>query len=132
MILTADPASAVDAQKAGVDRIFYDLEFIGKSERQHGRNTVKSNNRLEDIPAVRKMLTSSQLLVRTNPIHAYTKTEVDAAIEYGADILMLPMAMDQHDAEQYVEYGAKHNVPMDDALEENTSTFLLDMKLILE
>ncbi|MBR3443804.1 MAG: aldolase [Bacteroidaceae bacterium] len=104
MILTADPASAVDAQKAGVDRIFYDLEFIGKSERQHGRNTVKSNNRLEDIPAVRKMLTSSQLLVRTNPIHAYTKTEVDAAIEYGADILMLPMAMDQHDAEQYVEY----------------------------
>ena len=104
MILAADPASAVDAQKAGVDRIFYDLEFIGKSERQHGRNTVKSNNRLEDIPAVRKMLTSSQLLVRTNPIHAYTKTEVDAAIEYGADILMLPMAMDQHDAEQYVEY----------------------------
>ena len=28
--------------------------------------------------------------------------EVDKAIEYGADILMLPMVMDHHDVEQYV------------------------------
>ena len=44
MILAADPLSAMDAQRAGVDRIFYDLEWIGKNERQHGRNTVISNN----------------------------------------------------------------------------------------
>ena len=103
MILAADPQSAIDAQNAGVDRIFYDLEWIGKNERQHGRNTVKSDNKIDDIPAVRKVLTTSQLLVRTNPIHAYTQIEVDKAIEYGADILMLPMVVDQHDAEQYVE-----------------------------
>ena len=103
MILAAEPDSAAEAQAAGVDRIFYDLEYIGKAERQHGRNTVKSNNSIDDIPAVRKVVTTSELLVRTNPIHAYSKAEVDKAIEYGADILMLPMVIDHHDVEQYVE-----------------------------
>lgn len=106
MILAADPQSAIDAQNAGVDRVFYDLEWIGKNERQHGRNTVKSNNSIDDIPAVRAVLDKSELLVRTNPIHAYSKAEIDKAIEYGADILMLPMAMDQHDVEQYVDMVA--------------------------
>ena len=106
MILAADPQSAIEAQNAGVDRIFYDLEWIGKSERQHGRNTVKSNNNIDDIPAVRRVLNKSELLVRTNPIHAYSKEEVEKVIANGADILMLPMVMDQHDVEQYVEMVA--------------------------
>ena len=103
MILAADPKSAAEAQEAGVDRIFYDLEYIGKAERQRGRDTVKSLNSIDDIPSVRSVLTTSQLLVRTNPIHAYSQSEVDKAIQYGADILMLPMVMDHHDVEQYVK-----------------------------
>lgn len=103
MILAADPQSAVEAQAAGIDRVFYDLEWIGKNERQFGRNTVKSNNNIDDIPAVREVLKESELLVRTNPIHAYSKEEIDKAIAYGADILMLPMVMDQHDVEQYID-----------------------------
>ncbi len=103
MILCDDPKSAIDAQNAGIDRVFYDLEYIGKAERQHGRNTVKSNNSIEDIPTIRKVVTSSELLVRTNPIHAYSQAEIDKAIKYGADVLMLPMVMDHHDVEQYVE-----------------------------
>ena len=102
MILCDDPKSAIDAQNAGIDRVFYDLEYIGKAERQHGRNTVKSNNSIDNIPAIRKVVTTSELLVRTNPIHAYSQAEVDKAVEYGADILMLPMVMDHHDVEQYV------------------------------
>lgn len=104
MILCNDAESAFAAQEAGVDRVFYDMEYIGKAERQHGRNTVKSDNKLDGIPALRNVLNKSDLLVRTNPIHAYTKMEVDKAIEYGADILMLPMVIDQHDVEQYVSY----------------------------
>ena len=102
MILCDDPKSAIDAQNAGIDRVFYDLEYIGKAERQHGRNTVKSNNSIDNIPAIRKVVTTSELLVRTNPIHAYSQAEVDKAVEYGADILMLPMVMDHHDVEQYI------------------------------
>lgn len=103
MILCDDAKSAIIAQNAGVDRIFYDLEYIGKAERQHGRNTVKSNNSIENIPLIREAVTTSELLVRTNPIHAYSQEEIDKVIKYGADILMLPMIIDQHDAEQYVK-----------------------------
>lgn len=104
MILCDDAESASVAQAAGVDRVFYDMEHIGKADRQHGRNTVKSSNKLEGIPPLRSILDKSKLLVRTNPIHAYTKMEVDKAIEYGADILMLPMVFDEHDVEQYLSY----------------------------
>lgn len=103
MILADTPSAAMEAQNAGIDRIFYDLEYINKAERQHGRNTVISNNDIDGIPALRKVVTTSQLLVRTNPIHAYTALEVEKAISYGADILMLPMVMDQHDVEMYVK-----------------------------
>lgn len=104
MLLTADPEVAKAAQDAGVDRIFYDLEYIGKESRQHGRNTVKSMNNIDDMPAVRNVLNKSELLVRTNPIHAYTEMEVNKAISYGADILMLPMVMDHHDVELFAKY----------------------------
>lgn len=102
MILADDPQSAIASQNAGIDRIFYDLEYIGKAARQAGRNAVLSHNDIDLIPELRKVITTSQLLVRTNPIHAYSKEEVEKAIGYGADILMLPMVMDQHDVEQYV------------------------------
>lgn len=103
MILADTPKAALCAQEAGVDRIFYDLEYVGKAERQHGRNTVLSQNDIDDMPSIRKVVTTSQLLVRTNPIHAYTVMEVEKAIGYGADILMLPMVMDHHDVEKYVK-----------------------------
>lgn len=102
MILSADPSTAAEAQSAGVDRIFYDLEYIGKAERQHGRDTVKSNNTLDGIQAVREAVTTSELLVRTNQINAHSQMEVDKAVEYGADALMLPMVIDHQDVEQYV------------------------------
>ena len=102
MILASTPEDALSAQEAGVDRIFYDLEYIGKAERQRGRDTVKYHNDIELIPAIREVVTNSSLLVRTNPIHAYTEAEVEKAIRYGADYLMLPMTMDKHDVETYV------------------------------
>lgn len=104
MILADTPDAALLAQNAGVDRVFYDLEYVGKAERQFGRNTVISHNDIENLPAIRSVLTTSELLVRTNPINTYTQMEVDKAIAYGADILMLPMVIDHHDVETYVKY----------------------------
>lgn len=102
MILASTPEDALNAQNAGVDRVFYDLEYIGKAERQRGRDTVKYHNDIEHIPAIREVVTKASLLVRTNPIGAYTAAEVEKAIAYGADYLMLPMTMDKNDAETYV------------------------------
>lgn len=104
MILAADPKAAIEAQDAKIDRIFFDLEYINKAERQRGRNTVISNNSIDDIPKVKNVLTTTQLLVRTNPIHAYSEEEVEKAIAYGADILMLPMVLSPCEVEKYVSY----------------------------
>lgn len=106
MILASTVEDAILAQEAGVDRIFYDLEYIGKAERQRGRDTVKYHNDIELLPELRKVINKSALLVRTNPIHAYTSVEVEKAIKYGADYLMLPMAMDRVDVEHYVNLVA--------------------------
>lgn len=106
MILASDVVSALNAQDAGIERVFFDLEYINKAERQRGRNTVISNNDINDIPKIRAVLSSSQLLVRTNPIHAYSEEEINKVIAYGADIVMLPMALDHHDVENFVRYVA--------------------------
>lgn len=104
MILVSDPEQAKIAERAGIDRIFYDLEYINKAERQRGRNTVISHNDIEGIPDVKKVLNNSKLLVRTNPIHAYSKDEVDKVIQYGADIVMLPMVISDEQVKEFVSY----------------------------
>lgn len=41
MYITNDPAVARIAEDSGVDRIWVDMEFIGKSARQGGMDTVQ-------------------------------------------------------------------------------------------
>ena len=90
MYITNEPDIAQIAENAGVDRIFVDLETIGKEERQHNMDTVKSFHKISDIGNVKSVLTKSDLLVRINKIHAGSKKEIDEVINQGADIVMLP------------------------------------------
>lgn len=90
MYITNDPRIARIAEDAGVDRIFIDLESVGKQLRQGGMNTVQSDHTLADIRAVRPAVTRAELLVRVNPIYDWSREEIDAAIANGADALMLP------------------------------------------
>lgn len=96
MYITNNPDVARIADLNGVDRIFVDLECIGKEVRQKGMDTVKSHHTIEDISKVRKAIRKSQLLVRCNPIHKATdeycdsKDEINEIISNGADYIMLP------------------------------------------
>lgn len=96
MYITNRPDVAQIAETAGVDRIFVDMEYIGKFERQGGMDTVQSRHTIADITAVRKAITKAELMVRVNPIHQATKEygssedEINDAIKAGADVLMLP------------------------------------------
>ena len=93
MYITNNPSIAKIAENNGVDRIFIDLEYIGKSKRQHGMDTVKSGHTIDDVAKIRNVITNSQLLVRVNPIHSEidgypaSKEEIDAVINNGADIV---------------------------------------------
>ncbi len=114
MLVTSDIENIKEAQKAGIDRIFFDLEYINKRERQHGRNTLILHNDIEELPAIRKACTKSELVVRVNALYPHSKQEIDKAIEYGADIIMLPMVMDAEDVRILVDYvgGRAKVMPM--------------------
>ncbi|MDO4379097.1 MAG: aldolase/citrate lyase family protein [Erysipelotrichia bacterium] len=109
MYITNNPSVARIAQDAGVDRIFIDMEYIGKEERQAGLNTVKLRHNIKDIENIRKVLTKSELLVRVNSIHNKTdkycssEEEIDNAINTGADVLMLPMFKTAEDVKRFVQ-----------------------------
>ncbi len=59
MYITNDPAVAKIAADAGVDRIFIDMEVLGKAERQGGMDTVQSHHVPEDIAKVRAAIGGS-------------------------------------------------------------------------
>jgi hypothetical protein len=96
MYITNRPEIAKIAESAGVDRIFIDMEYIGKAARQHGMDSVQNHHTVEDVRNIRNVLTKAELLVRVNPIHNATASygsseeEINAVIEAGADYVMLP------------------------------------------
>lgn len=92
------------AQKYGVDRIWIDLEVLGKEERQKGMNTVKSNHQIEDIKKIRPYLDKAELLVRVNPINPNSKEEIENVIGAGANIIMLPMWKSVEEVKQFVTF----------------------------
>lgn len=103
MYITNDPRVARIAVDAGVDRIFIDMEVLGKQERQGHMDSVKSFHTFEDIQAVRTAIGQrGELLVRVNPLHEGTAREIDRAIECGADIIMLPMWRSAQDIRTFV------------------------------
>lgn len=91
MMITDNPDIARFAVQAGVDRIFVDLEMLGKQERQGHLNTVISRHQLSDVQRLRPVVPEGRLLVRINPIHEGSLQEIDEVLKAGADILMLPM-----------------------------------------
>ncbi len=110
MYITNRPDVALIAEQAGVDRIFVDMEYIGKSLRQGGMDSVQNHHTVEDIKKIRAVLTKSELLVRINPIHEETseyccsEDEINEVIKAGADIVMLPYFKTISDVRRFIAY----------------------------
>ena len=113
MYVTNNPQVAEIAQEAGVDRIWVDMEYIGKAERQGGMDTVQNHHTIDDIKRLRPIIKTSELMVRINPIHeataAYTdsKTEIDETVNAGADVIMLPMFTTVDEVKRFITYVDK-------------------------
>lgn len=89
--ITNNPNIAKIADTAGVERIMVDLEFTGKEKRQFGKSTWISKHTIEDILEIKKVLTSSELIVRIDSVEFDGLQMVDKVISLGADYIMLPM-----------------------------------------
>ncbi len=108
MYITNRPEVARIAEAAGVDRVFVDMEFIGKDARQQGLDTVKSHHTAQDVANVARAVSRAEVLVRVNPIHdalpdyPSSAEEIDAVLRAGADVLMLPYFRTAEEARRFV------------------------------
>ncbi len=91
MFITNQPTVAKIAEANGVDRVWVDLETMGKEERQKNMDTVKSHHTVEDIVRLSKVLTKAELMVRINPWYEGSAQEVEEVLKAGAQRIMLPM-----------------------------------------
>lgn len=112
ILITNDPALALDAQAAGVSRVMVDLEAHGKKERQASRTTFISTHARADVAKIRKVLGTTRLIVRVNPWHAASPEEIDFAISEGADLVMLPMITSMRHFEAFMNHVADRAIPL--------------------
>lgn len=103
MLITNDLPLAKYAEGCGVERIFVDLELLGKEERQGHLDTHIAKHSMADVAKIKSVLSSSKLLVRLNPLHEDSQQEVDEAIASGADLLMLPMFRRADEVQHFVD-----------------------------
>ncbi len=131
MYITNNPDVAKIAEESGVDRIFVDMEYIGKGERQGGMDTVQSSHTVEDIRKVKAALRSAEVLVRINPLHhAYkgitgSQEEINAVIDAGADVIMLPYFTTVKEVKEFIRLvgGRAKTLPL---IESKRSVELID------
>lgn len=109
MYITNRTEIAQIAESSGVDRIFVDMEYIGKASRQGGMDSVKNHHTIADIKAVKEAVESAEVLARVNPIHKATdeycssQEEIDATVKAGADIIMLPFIQSVDEVKTFIE-----------------------------
>ena len=109
MYITNRPDVAQIAESAGVDRIFVDMEYIGKADRQGGMDTVQSHHTVEDVRKIKQATAKAEVLVRVNPIHnasedyAGSREEIDEVIKAGADIIMLPFFKSADEVKNFID-----------------------------
>ncbi|KAA0911329.1 aldolase/citrate lyase family protein [Pusillimonas sp. ANT_WB101] len=91
MIITNNPVMADQFISAGVNRLFVDMETLGKEERQGHLNTHRASHTPDDVRALRNAIPTASIMTRINPLHDDSIEEIDAIISAGTDYIMLPM-----------------------------------------
>ena len=93
-----------------IEDIFLGMGFIGKDARQGGLDTVQNHHTVKDVANIKATVKKAKVLVRVNPIHdaipyyPSSKDEIDATIQAGADIVMLPFFKTVEEVKQFISY----------------------------
>jgi hypothetical protein len=103
MWITNDPDEAKFVLACGVNRIFVDLEHIGKHDRQVNTSSHLADHTPKDVAKIREQLPTADILVRINPIHAGTREEIEVVLEGEPDQIMLPMFTSKVEVHQLEE-----------------------------
>lgn len=104
-LFSVDPL-IVKAAEADIDAIIVDWETKGKLERQKGFNTQINAHHLEDLKKVR-VLTKAQVICRINPFGPETAQEIEQAIRYGADEILIPMVRNLEEVQTILNLASR-------------------------
>ena len=103
MYITNVPEIASIADRAGVDRIFIDLERYGKEKRQKNWDSVKSKHSISDIPKVKASVKNAQIFVRTDPVFDGFADELESVLACRPDVVMLPYFKTVREVETFIK-----------------------------
>ena len=104
LMIVDDAAIARYVADHGVARLFVDLEHLGKAERQGHLDSWKSQQTPADISRIRNAAPEAHLLVRVNPLHEGSRSEIDDVVARGADSIMLPMFRGRDDVARFIDW----------------------------
>ncbi len=102
MYITNSAEVALIAEKYGVDRVWIDLETLGKELRQKNFDSVKSHHSIDDIKKISPLLAKSEMMVRINPWNENSIKEIEDVISAGAQRVMLPMWTSKEEVESFL------------------------------
>lgn len=100
-LFTVDLSLAKQAEEAGIDGVIVDWEKNGKNERQMGYSTEINFHTIQNLKELSEHLTIP-IVVRINPLDKNTMEEIEMALDYGAKIIMLPMAKSPQEIESFL------------------------------
>ena len=105
-----DEAKIVDC--LDINWVFIDLEYIGKKKRQSGRDTVLSNHSIYDIDTIKNVTQYSKILVRSNPIGHWSRSEFREINRrhQSIDMVMLPYFKSSHEVMNFIELLDTENI----------------------
>src|SRR5687768_3810402 len=96
-----DPPSIRSSIRAGVRTFIVDWENRGKMLRQADRDTEINQDTVAHLKTA-AAIPGAQVVCRINSFDASTPQEVDAAVEGGASLLLLPMVRRPSEAEAFL------------------------------
>lgn len=104
LLLFSTTSSVIrEANEAGIDGFIVDWENRGKPERQNGADTQINYDTPGDLACVRAA-TTARVICRINGAGPGTAGEVNTAIEYGADEILLPMVQSVAEVESILRH----------------------------
>jgi len=102
LLFSVIPQVINKAVAGGIRTVIVDLEKRGKQKRQKGYDTQINEHFLIDIKEIKEN-TSARVITRINPYWVKTVIEINKAIEYGADEILLPMGRSVAEVEQSLQ-----------------------------
>lgn len=105
LLFAVDPLLVAAAGRGGADAIVVDWERVGKHDRQAGADTEINHHTVEDIRTVRALFPGT-VICRLNAVGPWTEDELGAAVEGGADEVLVPMVRSAEQADWVLRLAA--------------------------